>query len=257
MTVKRRASGVAADITGRKTRSAGTATTITKLWKRTGGTAVTVHDWTGGGTPPPTGSIAFVAGAASTPGFAATSAVPAIASTQAGDILIACAAGNSQSDTITPPAGLTWTALASTNIIGGGRFHLLTATATGALGAGTWTWPGSHNHAVGIVAYRGAKAPTTASVAAVVLNTATTSAPSQTTVAANAVLVAAGYHASGGTTRGFVGSMTARVDTNTATPGMVIAEEARATPGATGTRAYTVSPGNTTLFAGSLALEPA
>lgn len=255
MTLQRRSAGTATALTGRKSRVAGTTTTISKLWKRTAGAAVLVADWSA--PPPVVAGPTFVASAAATPGFSATSVVPAIASTQAGDVLVTVAAGNFNADTITAPAGLTWTLLASTNAIGGGRLHVLVAVATGPLASTTWTWPASHNHAVGIVAYRGAAVPSAAAVAAPASAVSTIDAPSRTTTVADSVLLCAGYHAASGTTAAFPGSMTNRVNTATATPGLVVASEPIATPSTTGVRTYTVSPGNTTLFAASVALAPA
>lgn len=208
-------------------------------------------------TPPetPTG-LAFVDGKGHAR-WAAANIVPALRGVQAGDVLIAWATGNSSSTTLTPPAGLTWTVLGES--VTNPRGRVLTAVATGAFAASTWTWEAAFNHAVIVAAYRGAAVPTTATVPGADQSIVTTKdAPSQTTTVANSLLICMGFHSSnGGTSREFPVSMTKRVDTSTTTPVEILAEELIPTASVTGTRTYTIVPGTGALSVASLVLAPA
>jgi hypothetical protein len=185
--------------------------------------------------------------------FATTNAVPALASVQAGDVLLAFAYGNSQVASVTPPDG-TWTQILEHGTEPRGRVFV--RTATGPLAAGTWTWSGSHNHTVVIGAWRGAKPPASGSGTPVTGSATTVNAPTANATEANALLVAFGFHTNAGTTAALAG-MTSRRNAGAAVAGSVLADEVRATPGLTGTRAYTITPGPGTLLASSLILEPA
>jgi hypothetical protein len=248
--LQHRTGGTGTAITGRKSRAGGAAQTVTKLWRRTGGAASLVADWSG---VTPVGPQ-FVA-ATGHINFATTNAVPAIAAVQSGDILVAFAYGNSQVASVTPPDG-TWTLLGS-HPVTEPRGWIYTKTATGSLAAGTWTWSGSHNHTVVIGAWRGGLTPTVFATTSPATSVSTINAPTVTTTAANSLLVCFGFHTSAGTTAALAGGMTERRNAGAAVAGSVLADELRATAGATGTRAYTISPGPATLLASSVVIPSA
>jgi hypothetical protein len=249
VTVYSRSGGVPTSVSSRRVRTSGSPVTATAVYQRVGGSAVRVDT-----TPPvePT----FVASTGGK-GFNAATSVPALATVQNGDVLVAIAAGNAATASLTPPAGLTWTTLADTGVAAV-RARLLVAVATGALAAGTWTWgEGSHNHSVQIGAWRNAAAPAAASAAISGPSATTVDAPSRTASAAGALLVCLGFHTSAGdTSRGFPGSMTVRRDAGSGAASGIIADEALPAAGATGTRAYTIAPGTAILAGLSVVLEP-
>lgn len=205
--------------------------------------------------PPPTGVTYITGGTAR--GFAATTVVGTLTGVQAGDILIAFAGGNDQDASVTPPAGLGWTQLGDSGLPVAGRMFLLVTTATSTnQSGGTWTWPGSHNHCVTIVAYRNAVLPTAAPT--LVHNTSATSinAPSATSVAANAMLVCGAYVVTNGNTPTWPGSMTQRMSLTAASSSETVAEELLPTAGASGTRTFSVgATASAGLSAGSVILE--
>lgn len=185
-------------------------------------------------------------------GFTATNTVPPVTGVQDGDTLVAYAAGNDQAATITPPAG--WTLLTPTPAASGNvraRVYCRTAASEGTT---VWTWPGSHNHEVVIVAWRGYQLPTTA-VTAVTTGTATVNAPTMTTSGADALLVCSAYRVTYGATPTFAG-MTTRFPGAASGSNHFVADETRPTPGATGTRAFTQAA-TSILLASSLILERA
>lgn len=191
--------------------------------------------------------------------FSATVGTSALATVQAGDVLVAFACGNDQATSVSASDG-GWTELGSV-AAGNVRTRIQTKVATGALGAITWTFPASHNHRVFIVAYRGAGTLTALGTTS---NSATTAItldlPTQTTTAGNALLVACGFQATLGDVRTWQGSMTARVEGAAATCGGRVADEAITTAGATGARTYTASTNTTTakaILASSVVLYPA
>lgn len=204
----------------------------------------------------PVVGVTFITGA-SNRGFAATNILGTLTGVQVGDTLIAFAGGNDQDASITPPAGLGWTQLSDSGTPVGGRMFVLVTTATSANQAGgTWTWPGSHNHCVTIVAYRNAVLPSVAAIART--GTASTvDAPSVTSVGANAVLVCGAYVVSNGSAPTWSGSMTTRAALIAASSSEMVVDEARPTPGATGARTFTPGGSSPGLSAASLILEAA
>lgn len=190
--------------------------------------------------------------------FSTTNVVPAITGCAVGDILLAFGGGNDQDATLTPPAGLGWTQLADSGLPVAGRMYLYATTATSADQAGgTWTWSGSHNHAVTILAYRGAVLPTAAPTA-VHIGTSTTSinAPSATSTHANGLLVTGVYVVSNGNTPTWPGSMTVRAALPAAASAITAAEELLPTASASGTRTFSVgATASAALSAASVILE--
>lgn len=207
--------------------------------------------------PPPTG-VTFI-NSTTARGFATTNAVGSLSGAQAGDILVAFAGGNDQDASITPPAGQGWTQLGDSGLPVAGRMYLLATTATvGNLAGGTWTWSGSHNHAVTIVAYRNAILPTAAPTLPHVTSATSINAPSATSVGANAMLVCGVYVVTNGNTPTWPGSMTQRVALAAAASSESVAEELLPTAGASGTRTFSVgATASAALSAGSVILEAA
>lgn len=207
--------------------------------------------------PPPTTPTFH--GVAQNRGFATTNVVGAVTGTQVGDVLLAFAAGNDQTTGITPPAGLGWTQIGDTAGAAAGRMYVFATTATAANQAGgTWTWGGSHNHSVSVLAYAGATKPTAAATARAAVSATTVDAPTVTSIAAGAMLIAYAFFATNGSAPAWPGTMTVRSPSLNATASGVGAEESRPTPGATGTRTFTAgATAPSAMTAAALILEPA
>lgn len=251
MTVYSRNNGTAAPTT-RHVCVGGSAVPAIAVYQRIGGVPVLVSG------APPTNPF-FVEGQSGR-GFSATSSVPPLIGVQAGDVLLAFAAGNDQTATLTPPTGLTWTTIAdtSTGTNSGVRIRLLAAVANGPLPEGTWRWNGTHNHNVTIGAWRNVKAPTTGARTLSGYNVTTVNAPTRTAVAAGALLICLGFHTSSAdTSRAWSASMTTRHDAGVGSAGSLVADELLTAAGATGTRTYAIAPGGGVILAGfSTVLEP-
>lgn len=196
-------------------------------------------------------------GVATARAFSATNVVGAITGCQVGDILIAFGGGNDQTTSLTPPAGLGWTQLADTGGTVAARSYVFATTATSADQAGgTWTWAGSHNHEIKIVAYRAAVLPTTAS-AVKVANLTTVDAPSQTSAHAKAMLVVSSFYATNGTAPAWPVSMTVRSTNTGASASGIVAEELLPTAGASGVRTFSAGGTPSAMAALSVLLEAA
>lgn len=196
-------------------------------------------------------------GVAQNRGFATTNTVGAVTGTVIGDVLLAFAGGSDQTASVTPPAGLGWTQVGDSGLPAAGRLYVYAATATATDQAGgTWTWSGSHNHAIAVLAYGGATQPTTAATAHV-SNAGTVTAPSVTSTAANAMLIAyAWWSSTGGTSPVWPGTMTVRSPALATNATGLGAEESLPTPAATGTRVFSLTGTSVGMSAASLILEP-
>lgn len=206
----------------------------------------------------PAPTIPTFHGVAQARGFATTTVVGAVTGARVGDILVAFAGGNDQTTTLTPPAGQGWTQIADTSTPAAGRLRVLVTTATAADQAGgTWTWTATaHNHSVAVLAYTAAALPTAGGTARADAQL-TITAPSRTSVAANALLLTYAYFTSNGTAPAWPGSMTVRSPNLAAASSGVGAEERLPAPGASGTRVFTAGGAPSFFTAASLILEPA
>jgi hypothetical protein len=196
-------------------------------------------------------------GTAQNRGFSATTTVAAVTGTQAGDVLVAFASGNAATESVTPPAGAGWVLVGDTGGAVAARMYIYATTAaTTDQAGGTWTWPGSHNHLVAVLAYGGVVLPTAAATARVA-NVTSINAPSVTSVAADAMLLTYAYFTTNGTTPAWPGSMTVRSPAAATASSGVGAEEALPVAGATGTRTFTVGAAPAAMTAAALVLESA
>lgn len=195
-------------------------------------------------------------GTATNKGFTASSPVGPVTGTRVGDVMVAFTSGNAFTATITPPAG--WTLIGDLGGVEVARLRVYTKVATAINeDGGTWAWPGgSHNHVVTVLAYGAAKAPTVAGTSRAATGD-TLAAPSATSLAAGAVLVVYAYFATNGTAPAWPGTMTVRSPNSGASATGLGADEPRPTPGATGTRLFTLGGAATNISAASLILEPA
>jgi hypothetical protein len=166
----------------------------------------------------------FVTSVDSGVGFAATRTTPAVAGSQTDDVLVAFAQANDQAATVT--ASESGWRLRGTVALDNGRILVFTKTATGAQGAVTWTYSGTHNHRVTVACYRGGTEPTTlAAAAANRVKTATL--PNLLLPRAGARLVVAGFAASNtDATTAITAGMTARTTVTAAVAGGVVADQA-------------------------------
>lgn len=197
-------------------------------------------------------------GIAQNRGFSTTNTIGAVTGAQAGDLLVAFAAGNDQTQTLTPPAGEGWTVIGDNgSATAAARLRVLVTTATAANQAGgTWTWTATaHNHSIAILAYGHVTAPATASM---VRNNAqpTITVPSLTTTGANAILLTYAFYTSNGTAPAWPVSMTVRSPSLAASASGLGADEVRATAGATGTRTLTAGASPAFFTAAGLVLNP-
>lgn len=185
--------------------------------------------------PPIAGFVTSATNRAAT----AANTVPAVTGCKVGDLLIAFAAGNDQTTTLTTPTDPVWTLLADTGSAGFGRMRAYTATATADNQAGgTWTWPSTHNHIVTILAYRSVGTPTVSGVAHAA-TVATLDAPT-ITASATSLLIAAAFFTTNGNSPAWSGTMTTRVTAAATTFSQLISEQS-VSSGATGTRTFTIS----------------
>lgn len=198
-------------------------------------------------------------GVAQSRGFTATNAIGAVTGTVPGDVLLAFASGNDQTTTLTPPVGEGWTLLGDTAGAAAGRLRAYATTATGVNQVvGTWTWSGSHNHSIAVLAYGGATVPTAASMVRAATGSLTVAAPSVTSVNAGAMLITYAFFVTNGTVATWPGTMTVRSPSLATSASGVGAEEALPTAGASGTRTFTAgTTAPAALTAASLVLEPA
>lgn len=196
-------------------------------------------------------------GTATSKAFTATNAVGAITGALVGDVLIAFCAGNDQTASVTPPAGEGWTVIGDTGGAVAARMWVYATTATAVNQAGgTWTWPGSHNHVVTILAYDNVTKPTAASMVRAGASATSVATPSLTSVGAGAILVTYAFFATNGTAPAWPGSMTVRSPNSGATASGVAADESLPTPGASGTRTFTAGGTPAALTAAAVLLEP-
>lgn len=197
-------------------------------------------------------------GFATNRGFVAANTVGAITGVIPGDVLVAFAAGNDQTTSLTPPAGAGWTQIGDTGGAVAARQYVFVTTATAVNQAGgTWTWPGSHNHEVKILAYDNVALPSVASMVRAAGGSSTVVVPSLTSVGADALLVANAFFATNGTAPAWPGSMTVRSPNTGATASAIAADEALPTAGATGTRTFSAGGVPSALTAGAVILEAA
>ncbi len=187
-----------------------------------------------------------------------SSSTPAIPTgTQAGDVMVAVLAGSSSRTIASAPSG--WSLISASD--GGGhaeaRMYFYVKTAVSSEPAPTWTWSASHWSIATILTYRDVTPATAANVSATLGAPGTTHAvPGVTTTAADATIIWAGYwHNNGQTSAAFDGTYTERHKNTVTGAGLLVGEEVRATPGATGDRTFTIAPGTAWLATGSLVLE--
>lgn len=190
--------------------------------------------------------------------FTISHTIGAIAGVRAGDVLVAFVAAAGGSQAVTTPAG--WTQIGDTNtgaanVAARLRVYAKVAATANEAG-GTWTWTESANHVVTILAYGGAASPAAAATVRAD-GQATINAPSQTSAAANAMLITYAFGTSNLSAPAWPGTMTVRSPNVGTSATGVAAEEARPTPGATGTRAFTAGGSPAFQTAASLVLEPA
>jgi hypothetical protein len=196
-------------------------------------------------------------GTAQNRGFTATNDVGPVTGTLPGDVMLAFASGNDQTASITPPAG--WTQIGDTGGAVAGRLRVFATTATSInQTGGVWTWPGSHNHSVAVLAYGGVVAPTAAGMVRAGAGATSVAAPSRTSLAPGALLVVYAFFVTNGSAPAWQAPLVVRSPHLAASASGVGADETLAAAGATSTRTFTAgTTAPAALTAASVVLEPA
>lgn len=197
------------------------------------------------------GTTPTLIASASDIGFEATSNIGALGST-AGDVYVVFLAA---SDATPTPPSTDWVCIADTGPgVVNVRMWCYVKLAITSEPANAWTWSSSHWHDVSAQIWRGCNVPARGYVHALP-STAASIAILERKAKTNAKLLLAGYcSGSAGTTRAWSAGTNIHDLHSTGTSALLTTHES-VSPGATGTRTFTVTPGNGYMQAISVLLE--